>query len=502
MVEESKGSVLPIAPDLTSQEPNNHSRYIKEMRDKFFLRESIENVQTREVDFLISNLVRKRKDFETHMFSGEKEAYEMGAIFLSEDVSAAIYHSGREAAFPYNEELSAFFISFVSENLGGIESAMNQFGTNVRNSSFHLIDEAADLANEGNHRKKFVDFCIRGLNGSKETISSYALSTVIKFASNVDFYNKVLKRLPSWVDKWLGGVNYEAESICSSLGLDCIPYSRLEQITREICYARKIDADKLLVAWAQTCTDRKSLSKNQLKYDDRALNLAAILVLEKKNPGITKDLMDSFGILDFGRYALRVLTSQEIEKEETDLPYGIVIYPRSDYNGAFYDVSGYLSHIYEEFSSLPDAKRPRIRVFEVENVKDLASVLNKSRKKWGKISFAIIAGHGTQSTIEFGEEEDKAVLVKRDLFRKGAGAIKKAFVDNPTIILDSCSTGSLGGIASAMSEIGGDIIAPDIPTAISKVETKVDEKGKIDFQVKYAEGSAMKHSKGLPAKIS
>lgn len=500
MVSESNGDILPKVPDLKPQGSDVVLSPIKNMRKELrsiLVEKDLNAPFDKEANFLINNLFKRRKEFEAQIFSGKKEDYQEAMEFLSEDVQHVIFVSRRDNS-PYAGELSELFVSFVSENLGKIGDAINQFGKNVRYTSFSVINHAAEFSKDDNHRKKFVDFCIEDLNRSKEPIEFTALNAVIKFTNNVDFYTRVLKELPEWINKRLEdpSSSNSIDGFCAELALDEIPYSRLEQITREICYSRGIDADKLLEAWLQTST-------GSAKSDyDRASNLGAILALEKRNPGITKDLMDNFGILDFGRYPLEVLRSQAREKDETDRPYGIAIYPRSDYNGAFYSSSEYLEDIYNQFRSVPDIKRPRIKIFEAESIKDLVSILNMSRKKWGKISFAITGAHGSERNIAFGEKEENGTLNKLDLFRKGARAVREAFINQPTIILDSCSTGSLGGIAGAMSAIGGDIIAPNVSTGISEVKVTVDSRGKINFRVKYAEGDTTKHSKGSLTKIS
>lgn len=67
-----------------------------------------------------------------------------------------------------------------------------------------------------------------------------------------------------------------------------------------------------------------------------AKNLSAIRLLEQKEPGIVQRLYEEFGIRDFARYPEELLISQDKNQKDIQQPYGIVIYPRNDHNGAFY----------------------------------------------------------------------------------------------------------------------------------------------------------------------
>jgi len=130
-------------------------------------------------------------------------------------------------------------------------------------------------------------------------------------------------------------------------------------------------------------------------------------------------------------------------------------------------------------------------VLEGDGKIDIVRFLRKLDRKYGKnnkISFAIIGGHGTWDSIQFGGTDPKHSLRMYDLWDKKhpASKRKKYFVDNPTFILVSCSTGAQYGIAEQLSdEMGATVIAPDEPTNINSIRATIKDDGKISFAVEY-----------------
>ena len=171
--------------------------------------------------------------------------------------------------------------------------------------------------------------------------------------------------------------------------------------------------------------------------------------LEKERPCISSVLQSEFGISWFARYPEELLIEQYDKRGIKDLPYGIIIYPQADYNQAFYSEFSN-RNIFERLGDQLKGKY-EIKIFEAKNSLELVHALNKSRKEYGKISFAIIGGHGSKDSIVLGNsvfnpERKQGVLDQAHVANKGASSLQLAFIENPTIILVSCSTGELGGI--------------------------------------------------------
>lgn len=216
----------------------------------------------------------------------------------------------------------------------------------------------------------------------------------------------------------------------------------------------------------------------------QAMNLERLIDLEFRAPGIGAVLSSEFGISDFVRYPEDLLIAQYNDRDKKDdMPYGVVMYPIEDPNGAFLNY-GKRTEFDKLFNQLKG--KYRLRVWEIKNQLSLVGALNESRQRYGKISFALIGGHGTKDSITFGGSQiRRSVLQTEHIKRKGASALSLAFVENPTIILNSCSTGQLGGIAQEMSKIGAKIIAPDISTMIADIDVKIESGKKIEFNVAY-----------------
>ncbi len=228
----------------------------------------------------------------------------------------------------------------------------------------------------------------------------------------------------------------------------------------------KLPVEEILTAW-QASVNHDVEMKEKAK-DEIFENFRAIETLEQFRPGSSHLLYKNCGIRDFGRYPTDLLINQFDEWDKTDLPYGIAIFPRNDWNGAFY-LNKYT------LGDLPDQLRGKfaLRVFECESKQDIARVLISIDKKYGskqKISLAIIGGHGQHNSILFGGKEERHKLTTTDLSGGGATKSVRFFTESPTFILASCSTGADKGIGQELSnKFKAKLIAPKIPTALMRV---------------------------------
>ncbi|MEI6863882.1 MAG: hypothetical protein WCK46_00710 [Candidatus Adlerbacteria bacterium] len=200
--------------------------------------------------------------------------------------------------------------------------------------------------------------------------------------------------------------------------------------------------------------------------------------LEEELPGSVKRLIKDYGIKEFYRYPSKVLIKQ-LQEEEIDQPYGVVVFPRSDHNGAFdMDVSQ-IGEVFEQTQG-----KHALKVFEIESTFQLGRDLVGLAKKYpnNKISFAILGGHGAEDLIVFSKSKK---LLQQDFEGPGHTRAGSFFVEDPSIILFSCSTGKEGGIAQKMSEtFGARVIGPDIPTSPEAVSVTYQAEKPV-FSVKY-----------------
>jgi hypothetical protein len=262
-----------------------------------------------------------------------------------------------------------------------------------------------------------------------------------------------------------------------SFTINMIPY------TDKIIYsAFNIDSPHAREAWSKApLWEDKGEGKGECA--SFAENLHELTTLEKERPGIGKVLQSEFKINAFARYPTKLLVAQYDQRNTRDgTPYGIVITAMADWNGSFYNF-GAVEALYDQIQG-----KYRIKIYETEDIFGMITALNSSRKDYGKISFAIIGGHGQPDSITLGSSN----LDKSQITRKGASALKLAFVEKPTIILRSCSTGALGGIGQEISKLDATVIAPSVPTSKLTINAKINSKGKIAFEVEYSPESSKK----------
>jgi hypothetical protein len=259
-------------------------------------------------------------------------------------------------------------------------------------------------------------------------------------------------------------------------------FKNFSEIFREIMSRYKLPAEKIYSAW----DDSNRIFRN----DAIAKNLSALFDAEKGKPGVASELHAKFGISDFGRYSMEFMTQQIANADKTDLPYGIVMLPQADHNGAFYQ----MSWLFHQMMKTLDGKY-YIRAFECESKQDVARAFLRCRAKYGtahKISFAFIGGHGTPNSIQFGGKDQRHFLQTKDL--KGSGIRKTSgfFEEGATVILASCSTGARGGIAEQMKDdLHLNLIAPDEVSAVQWIKIEEEEAGRLKFSVDYRNANSM-----------
>lgn len=234
------------------------------------------------------------------------------------------------------------------------------------------------------------------------------------------------------------------------------------------------------------------------------LNFESIEGLEEKEHGCPVLLHEEFGISDFARYPSSLLLEQYRKREDCDKPYGVIIFPKEDYNGAFYaDGSRWA------LGDLDESAKGKfyLRVAECESKQDIARVFIKFNKKYNpkdgsghKISLLILGGHGTEYSIRFGGDDARHTLQIEDFTGKGVKKTSKFFESNPTIILSSCSTGVEEGIGQELSKkLGAKVIAPKVPTNLHSINLK-EKEGSFTFDVEYKSDEKGEYQQGVSVK--
>ena len=209
---------------------------------------------------------------------------------------------------------------------------------------------------------------------------------------------------------------------------------------------------------------------------------------------IVKTLIEDFGIHNFDRYKTEMLLS-EYQRRNEQGNFGLVVFPKSDWNESFTGNKRWLSQLFED----SEQTQIQIRVIEAGSVSELITRVGKQiRNSKGKISYLILGGHGTLHNIQLGgnnyfQPQHREVIDIEDVLRPKTSLFRKWLVENPAVVLASCSTGGEKGIAQELSnQLNARITAPDKPTSIKSVTLLKQEDGTVILQTEYSDTESKK----------
>jgi hypothetical protein len=185
----------------------------------------------------------------------------------------------------------------------------------------------------------------------------------------------------------------------------------------------------------------------------------------------TKLLNRRFGIEYFGRYSKAQLEDMG-NKVANGKPVLLAVFSKDDPPGAFYRVGGQLESLMKYYN---------VVIVEVNSDTEVYSRIREMSGAYGKIDTMLIAGHGSPEKIMLGKppsgparDEDTLDLMDGSKL----ASVRQYFVDKPTVILESCSTGkdekSIGALLSRIW--GARLFAPTVPSSESKYELEKDGK--------------------------
>ncbi len=251
-----------------------------------------------------------------------------------------------------------------------------------------------------------------------------------------------------------------------------------------------LNGSKIMREWMDA-SDGSQKQKMELDHQYAyAYNLKALYELKQASPVAPQALNAQFGITHFGRYTRDMLLKQYEERNEKN-PYGIILFPIADHNGAFFNSALQFDQVQKTLRE----KNCLIRIIEAGSQEAIARRLIRLDRTYNrgdeshKISFALIGGHGTERSIHFGEEEGNlhTLITKEDISRKSIMKGAKNFFDpgSQTVLL-SCSTGAEEGIAQEMfMKLGFSMQAPKKSAHLSNILVSFDEEHKPNFEVVY-----------------
>ena len=276
-------------------------------------------------------------------------------------------------------------------------------------------------------------------------------------------------------------------------------YGRLQEL---LAPYQITNAKQFLDAWLHSHEDKSFILAKVIRN-----NLETMRDLEALRPGICRALNEEFGIFCFARYPTALLIEQYARRDDDQLPYGTVFYPKNDHNGAFYYSNQLLSSLFQRLDG-----KYYLRVFEGGDKVSLAQAFHQLKNRYSThlISFALLGGHGTPQSINLGHPPSsyktnaKDIITTDDLLdpknirRHPVGKWSKYFAKGATIILESCSTGMQSGIGQILSQLLGlRVIGPDKDSALNSIDVDFKDQ-QIEFQAQYHDAATKAYASGQP----
>lgn len=246
-------------------------------------------------------------------------------------------------------------------------------------------------------------------------------------------------------------------------------------------------------AWEDGCGDKM----RPQDYEER--NIEAMAAIELIEPGAVKTLTQTFGIHNFMRYPTRTLINQYRNRDNKDLEYGVYIMPYTDHNGAFHASNGQ-SHLIDSFERSLEQVDAGMRIYEVDRIGGAARAIFSARYKYEKqLHFAVIGGHGTPNTLQFDSSDILEGYMRRMQLRripeKSTDRMIDIFTRDATIILDSCNTGQVDGLAEEINAfLSVESYAPTVPSKLTSIDVlSGDQPNDFTLIPRYVDQGRMAH---------
>ena len=289
------------------------------------------------------------------------------------------------------------------------------------------------------------------------------------------------------IDRQMVDVDSRLQSRQKLFGGRFIQGSRLKQKGEALLQERKVLATDTFVSFLE----RYSLDPIPFlravekggpiwKFADRLQeNISIIEELESTLPGACGRLSRDYGIRNFSRYPQRILLEQLEGENDTETPYGLALYSQNDWNNALNSTS----HLdLEELDEETKKVGLRMRIIECIGLVDAAKRLISLDRRYGeyqKIQFAVVAAHGGENGFELGSQSLEVETLPENALKKIAGF----FTENPTVILNACSTGKEeSGIANTLAQVTN---AEVIATGYQPIGLEIQSIDKTDTGYKF-----------------
>lgn len=379
-----------------------------------------------------------------------------------------------------------------ASNLVGISRFLRYCTEQNRDFIFQQISNALSIERDPEKVSKYFDFlidsCGARVGNTKKAIELYGQH--VDIVQNVifdpyiaqhlskykkDIYEKVVNQLASYGEKEQAAPAIE------------MVYHMLDYDPKQFFKENDMDEDVYVEAWRRGMGD--------VVENFRLNRIAVEKLIQERGKDAVHTLSSEFGIKNFGRYPLELLTKQLDEKDDTEAKYGIILYPEFDHGLAFTSDEDreMMRSLYEQLQG-----KYKLRIGEVGSRYELAKRLSLLHKKYGKASFAVIGAHGAEEMMQLGFGSERRELSTSDLEGAAAERVGDYFEDGSSIILESCSTGADSGIAEKLSSVlGKRVIAPtEVAGGIQSVSVHLNEDMPPSFEVDFYYSTGREYETG------
>jgi len=235
------------------------------------------------------------------------------------------------------------------------------------------------------------------------------------------------------------------------------------------------------------------------------LNMKTIEDYEERSPGICRTMLIARGIKNFLRYPLETLLA-DIDPVNKHKPYGIVIFPQSDHNGAF---TTYRKTIFtklrEEFG-----EKVIVRVVECQSKREILVRVGRLTDEHSKndigdvvnpVKFVIIGGHGNHHSVQLGSEDSTNNFIGLEDLASIDPTMIKIFEPKMPVVFVACSSGVKKGIAEETSRLGFTVMGPEEESGLSSLRPSLDRQGKVHFSPQFKKRSERKPERIARVKV-
>lgn len=281
--------------------------------------------------------------------------------------------------------------------------------------------------------------------------------------------------------------------ISSSSMMDYFDFSPEELYSRAASIAKSCGAsNELITGWRKKIASLTDESKDFIlpQYESLRYDVETMMRLEALEPGSVHYLTEELGIYSLGRFTIDMLLEQYRNRDNADIPYGLLVADRYDWTASSYFDQN--KSAVADFSREVNATGGMLRIIECESARDALRKIKTLISKYGRPSFGLAGGHGNKNSIVFSTK--KSGELSKEMVQRFGSIILDLVEEGTSVAVFGCSTGLEGGFAQELSRHGVTAIGPSDATRVSELHFTPGEPPTIN--VIYADGDTMIYKNG------